>query len=152
VVIGNLSAVLPEHTSADPIAVVHVAVAVAWSPIALAAGLVPEGAWVASLWTREFVGRLAGAVLAALAVGFGVALALTGSGDFVIFGVAGAFIAAGDLVTWLARTPGSGMGGLLGLGMRAGMGLVGGGGGGAAAAAAIPANQLSTVAEMYGYD
>ena len=68
----------------------------------------------------------------------GLALALGNGGNFAIFGTAGAFIAAGDLVDWLARTPGSGMGGLLGMGMRAGMGLIGGGGG-AATAAAIPA-------------
>jgi hypothetical protein len=169
VAVDSLDAMLPQTTVANPIAlvlliifglrlwlkvaanVVHVAVAVAWSPVALACGLIPEGAWVASLWVREFVGRLAGAVLATVASGIGLALALGQGGDFAIFGVAGAFLAAADLVDWLARTPGSGMGGLLGLGMRAGVGLMGGGGG-AAAAAAIPANQLTTAAEMYGYD
>lgn len=173
VAIADLAGALPEASGANPIAllfmlifglrlwlklasnVVHVAVAVAWSPVALACGLLPESAWVMSLWTREFVGRLAGAVLATVASGIGLALALGnsggGSGDFVIFGVAGAFLAAHDLVDWLAKTPGSPMGGAIGGIARMGVGLMSGGGGGAAAAA-IPANRLTTAAEMYGYD
>jgi hypothetical protein len=172
VAIDSLTSTLPASSGANPIAlllmlilglrlwlklasnVVHVAVAVAWSPVALACGLMPESAWVMSLWSREFVGRLAGAVLATVASGIGLALALGnaggGSGDFVIFGVAGAFLAAHDLVDWLAKTPGTSMGGAMGGLVRMGVGLMGGGGG--PAAAAIPANQLSTVAEMYGYD
>lgn len=169
IAIGSLATILPAVTpAANPLSlvlmllcglrlwlklasnVVHVAVAVAWAPVAMFCGLMPETAWVASLWTREFVGRLAGAVLATLASAIGLGLVLTGSGDFAVFGVAGAFNAAADLVDWLARTPGSGMGGMLGMGMRLGMGMMGGGG--AAALPAIPANQLTTVADRYGYD
>jgi hypothetical protein len=172
VAVADMAGLLPEASGANPIAlllmlalglrlwlklasnVVHVAVAVAWSPVALMCGLIPEAGWVCSLWTREFVGRLAGAVLATVASGIGLALALGnsggGSGDFVIFGTAGAFLAAADLVDWLARTPGTSMGGAMGGIVRMGVGLMGGGGG--AAVAAIPANQLTTAAEMYGYD
>jgi hypothetical protein len=116
--------------------VVHVAVAIIWSPVALVCGLIPESSWVMSLWIREFVGRLAGAVLATAATGLGLGLALAHTGDdFVIFGVAGAFLAAHDLVDWLARTPGTGMGGVIGAGMRL-AGMMGGGGGAAVSAGA----------------
>lgn len=145
--------------------VVHIAVAIVWSPVALICGLMPESSWVTSLWIREFVGRLAGAVLATVASGLGFALALTnanGNGDFVIFGVAGAFIAAHDLVDWLARTPGSNMGGpsLLRLGIGAiGGGMVGtwaattaSGGAASSAAAQTPALPAASSRAMYSYD
>jgi hypothetical protein len=124
--------------------VVHVAVAIVWSPVAAVCGLYPETAWVTNLWVREFAGRLAGAVLATIASGVGLALALThangGSGFFVIFGVCGAFIAAHDLVDWMASTPGTTLGGVVGPLLRTGASLAGLGlavGAGSAAAGAL---------------
>jgi len=114
---------------------IHVMVAIAWSPVAFVCGLIPEASWVTGLWIREFVGRLAGAVLATIAVALGFAFALTNDGLLAIFGTAGAFLAAADLVDWLSRSPGQGMGGLAGMGLRMGVGLVGGGGGAVSAGA-----------------
>jgi hypothetical protein len=94
--------------------VVHVAVAIVWAPAALATAFTAESSWIASLWIREFVGRLIGALLATIAVGVGMGIALTSSGLIVISLVGGAFLAAADLIDWLARTPGSSLGGVLG--------------------------------------
>ncbi|MDQ6671039.1 MAG: hypothetical protein M3069_09855 [Chloroflexota bacterium] len=116
--------------------VVHIAVAIVWSPVALVCGLIPETSWVASLWIREFSGRLAGALLATVATGLGLALALTRFDLFAITGGAAAFMAAHDMVDWLARTPGSGMGGVLGAGMRLGAAVMGGGSGAVVSAGA----------------
>jgi hypothetical protein len=131
--------------------IVHIAVAIFWSPVALTCWFVPESSWIASAWIHEFVGRLLGACLAVVATGIGVAIALTHSGVLVIALVGAAFMAAADLTDWLARTPGNSMGGVLGAGMRLGVGVATRMGG-PAAAAAIPANQLTTRAEMYGFD
>src|SRR6266853_876586 len=113
-------------------------------PVPAVCGLYPETAWVTNLWVREFVGRLAGAVLATIASGVGLALALThangGSGFFVIFGVCGAFLAAHDLVDWMASTPGTTLGGVAGSLLRTGASLAGLGlaaGAGSAAAGAL---------------
>lgn len=131
--------------------IVHIAVAIFWSPVAVTAWFIPESAWIASMWTHELVGRLMGAALAVVATGIGAAIAFTHSGVVTIALVAAAFMAAHDLVDWLAKTPGSSMGGVLGAGMRMGAGVAMRMGG-PAAAAAIPANQLTTRAEMYGFD
>ncbi len=161
IAIADIAGVLPEQVVPNPLAmflmiilglrlwlklasnVVHVAVAVVWSPVAAVCGLIPETSHIASLWAHEFFGRLAGAVLATVATGVGLALALTNAGghngDFAIFGAAGAFVAAHDLVDWLARTPGTSMGGVLGGMLRTGAALAAftpiGWGGGAALAA-----------------
>ena len=87
--------------------VVHVAIAIVWSPVAAFFGLIPETSHIGSLWLHEFFGRLGGAVLAAIAATIGLSLALLNRGDFAIFGAAGAMVAAYDLVDWLAKTPGS---------------------------------------------
>lgn len=94
--------------------VVHVAVAVVWSPVGVFFGLIPETSYIGTLWLHEFFGRLGGTVLAAIAATLGVALALLNRGDFAIFGAAGAMVAAYDLVDWLARTPGSSPAGVVG--------------------------------------
>lgn len=104
--------------------VVHVMVATIWSPLALVLGLIPQTAWVTGLWTREFAGRLAGVVLAASAIAVGFALAFAHGSALLYTGVAGAFMAAYDLVDWLARTPGSHMGGVVGWGARMGAGML----------------------------
>lgn len=139
--------------------VIHVMVAIVWSPAALVCGLIPEASWVTSLWIREFVGRLAGAVLATIAVGLGFAFALTQSGLLAIFGTAGAFLAAADLVDWLSRAPGQGMGGLAGMGLRMGVGLMGGGGGAVSAGAQAAAmrslarsDAATATQRFYSYD
>jgi hypothetical protein len=102
-------------------------VAIVWSPVAAVCGLIPETSHIATLWAHEFFGRLAGAVLATIATGVGLALALSNAGghngDFAIFGAAGAFVAAYDLVDWLAKTPGSSVGGVLGGMARTGASL-----------------------------
>ena len=135
VVVADINGILPEVASPNPLAmllmiilglrlwlklasnVVHVAVAIVWSPVAAVCGLIPETSHIATLWMHEFFGRLAGAVLATIALGVGLGLAMTNAGghngDFAIFGAAGAFIAAYDLVDWLAKTPGSSIGGVL---------------------------------------
>jgi hypothetical protein len=145
VTIADINGIMPEEVAPNPLAmflmiilglrlwlklasnVVHVAVAIVWSPVAAVCGLIPETSHIASLWMHEFFGRLAGAVLASIATAVGLALALTNAGghngDFAIFGVAGAFIAAYDLVDWLARTPGSSVGGVLGGMARTGAAL-----------------------------
>ena len=115
--------------------VIRIMVAIAWSPAAFVAGFFPEGAWITSLWTREFFGRLAGAALAGIAAGLGLAFALTMNGLLVIFGTAAAFLAAADLVDWLARSPGTPIGGVLGQGIQAGAGLLSGGAAGPTAGA-----------------
>jgi hypothetical protein len=94
--------------------VVHVAIAVVWSPVAVFLGLIPETSHIGSLWLHEFFGRLGGAVLAAIAATIGLSLALLNRGDFAIFGAAGAMVAAYDLVDWLAKTPGSSPAGVVG--------------------------------------
>ena len=94
--------------------VVHVAVAVTWAPAALGTAFVAESSWIANVWVREFFGRLIGAVLATIAVGVGMAIALLNSGVVVISLVGGAFLAAYDLVDWLSRTSGQSMTGVLG--------------------------------------
>ncbi|MBV9133900.1 MAG: hypothetical protein JO318_14450 [Chloroflexi bacterium] len=156
--IADISGILGERISPNPLAmfvmiimglrlwlklasnVVHVAAAIVWSPIAAVCGLIPETSHIASLWMHEFFGRLAGAVLATVATGVGLALALSNAGghngDFALFGTAGAFIAAHDLVDWLAKTPGTSVGGVLGSAIRTGAALTAfaplGWGGGAA--------------------
>lgn len=147
VAIADLVGILPEQAAPNPLAlfvmvilglrlwlklasnVVHVAVAVVWSPVAAICGLIPETSHIASFWVHEFFGRLAGAVLATIATGVGLGLALTNAGgsnaDFAIFGVAGAFVAAHDLVDWLAKTPGSSVGGVLGGMLRTGAAVAG---------------------------
>ncbi|MBV9322870.1 MAG: hypothetical protein JO352_03660 [Chloroflexi bacterium] len=190
VAIGDLGGILPEEVAPNPLAmflmivmglrlwlklasnVVHVAVAIVWSPVAAVCGLIPETQHIASLWLHEFFGRLAGAVLATIATGVGLALALTNAGghngDFAIFGAAGAFVAAYDLVDWLAKTPGSSVGGVLGGMARTGAALAAfapvfgngaalGAGGAAAAgstssssAPALPA--ASSLATFYSFD
>ena len=150
VAMAALADVLPEAVPADPGTVaavlvilvlgillfvklvsnvVHIAVAICWSPVAFAMGLIPEFAWVTSIWMREFFGRLAGAVLALIAVAVGLAIAFTQTDLLKLLGAAGALLAAKDLVDWLARTPGSGMGGMVMPFMR----FVPGGGAGVAA-------------------
>jgi hypothetical protein len=94
--------------------VVHIAVAIVWSPVALFLGLIPETSYIGTLWLHEFFGRLAGVVLAAAAATLGLSLALINQGPFAIFGAAGAMVAAYDLVDWLARTPGSSPAGVVG--------------------------------------
>jgi hypothetical protein len=126
--------------------IVHVAVAVAWSPLAMICGLMPETRWVTALWTREFVGRLAGAVLALVATIIGIGFAVLNAGVLQLVAVGAAFMAAHDLVDWLARTPGGGMGGVVGMGMRMGVGLMTGGGGGAVSAGAQAAQMRSLAA------
>src|SRR6185437_2605410 len=56
--------------------VVHVAIAIVWSPVALFFGLIPETSHIGRMWLHEFFGRLAGAVLAAIAVTLGLAIAV----------------------------------------------------------------------------
>jgi hypothetical protein len=145
VAVADINGILPEVAAPNPLAmflmiilglrlwlklasnVVHVAVAIVWSPVAAVCGLFPETSHIAGFWLHEFFGRLAGAVLATLAIGVGLGLALTNAGghngDFAIFGAAGAFVAAYDLVDWLARTPGSSVGGVLGGMARTGAAL-----------------------------
>jgi hypothetical protein len=122
---------------------VHVMVAIVWSPVAMFCGLIPEASWVAGLWIREFTGRLAGAVLATIAVALGFALVLTNAGPLTFVGVGAAFLAAHDLVDWLARTPGTPMGGVVGAGARLGVGLMGGGGAASAGAQAAAMRSLA---------
>lgn len=190
VAVADLVGMLPERGSPNLIAillmmvlglrlwlklasnVVHVAVAIVWSPVAAVCGLIPATSHIASMWAHEFFGRLAGAVLATIASGVGLALALTSVGTsndaFAMFGVAGAFVAAHDLVDWLAKTPGSSVGGVLG-GMARTAAVVAGamppmsiGGAGAAPAAlasggqaamSYPALPAATgMATYYSYD
>jgi len=94
--------------------VVHIAVAIVWSPVAAAFGLIPETSHIGRLWLHEFFGRLAGAVLAVIAATFGVALVLINGSAFTVFGAAGAMVAAYDLVDWLAKTPGTSPAGVVG--------------------------------------
>jgi hypothetical protein len=138
--------------------VVHIAVSVTWAPAALASAFVPESSWIASLWIREFVGRLIGGVLATIAVGVGMGIALTHDGVIVVSLVGGAFLAAADVIDWLARTPSSSLGGVLG--RAAGMGVMAANLAGAAAhasgAAVTPAGATThlsdaQVAKFYGY-
>jgi hypothetical protein len=138
---------------------VHVMVAIVWSPVAMFCGLIPEASWVSSLWIREFTGRLAGAVLATIASALGFAMALSNPGVLAFVGVGAAFLAAHDLVDWLARTPGTSMGGVVGAGVRMGVGLAGGGGGAVSAgaqAAAMRSYNASQAANatnaFYSYD
>src|SRR5579859_8159085 len=189
VAIGDIVGILPEQAAPNPLAVflmivlglrlwlklasnvVHVAVAIVWSPVAAVCGLIPETSHIASVWAHEFFGRLAGAVLATIATGVGLGLALTNAGgsnaDFAIFGVAGAFVAAHDLVDWLARTPGSSVGGVLGGMARTGAAVVGlapvfgagtalgaaAAGGGQMAASSAPAlPAASALATYYSFD
>jgi hypothetical protein len=184
VLVGDMAGILHEVATPNPIAmflmivfglrlwlklasnVVHVAVAVAWSPVAAVCGLIPATSHIASLWAHEFFGRLAGAVLATVATGLGLAIALTNGGDFAIFGVAGAFIAAHDLVDWLAKTPGSSVGGVVGGMVRTGAAvssLLPMGGGGAAgaltaaasggqAAMSFPALPAASSMSVYSFD
>jgi hypothetical protein len=143
--VADINGIVPEQVTPDPLAlflmivlglrlwlklasnVVHIAVAIVWSPVAAVCGLIPETSHIATLWMHEFFGRLAGAVLATIATGVGLALALSNAGghngDFAIFGVAGAFVAAADLVDWLAKAPGSSVGGVLGGMARTGASL-----------------------------
>jgi hypothetical protein len=138
--------------------VIHVMVAIVWSPIALVCGFIPESSWVTQLWTREFFGRLVGAALATIATGLGLAFALSMNGLLVTFGTAAAFLAAADLIDWLTRSPGTSVGGVLGRGLEAGAGLVAGGGAPSAAAQAAQmrsfASQQAAVAtqRFYSYD
>lgn len=134
--------------------VVHIAAALTWSPVAMLCGLFPQSGWVPSMWWREFLGRLAGAALATIAVGLGLALALGYPGLLSIAGGGGAFLAAADMVDWLARTPGQrGGGGVLGVvGSGVQMGIALAHGNAPAAAAAIPSNQVATMADMYGFN
>jgi len=127
--------------------VVHVAVAIAWAPVAIIAGFIPEGAWVTSLWTREFVGRLMGVVLATAAVAIGWGIAVLTPGILAFLGAGAAFIAAADLVDWLARTPGASLGGVLGAGVRSGA-VVFGGVGGAAISAGSQAAAMRSYSAM----
>lgn len=143
--------------------VVHIAAAVAWSPLAMVCGLFPQTGWVPALWWREFAGRLAGAILATLAVGLGLALALGYPGLLSIAGGGGAFLAAADLVDWLARTPGERGGGVIGTAagaVQAGIALTHGGAGagvnsGAQAAgmrALARADAANRTEAFYGFD
>lgn len=131
--------------------IVKIAVAIFWAPVAISTWFVPESSWIASAWIHEFVGRLMGAALAVIASAIGLTLAFTHPGFVSIAFIGAAFMAAADYIDWLARSPGSSMGGALGAGMRLGAGVAMRMGG-PAAAAAIPANQLTTRAEMYGFD
>lgn len=139
--------------------VVHVMVAIIWSPVAMVLGLIPHTAWVTGLWTREFGGRLAGVALAASAIAVGMALAFTHGSALLYTGVAGAFMAAYDYVDWLAKTPGSNLGGLVGWGARVGAAAVMSGGGGASAGAqaagmrALSRSDAASATEaFYSYD
>lgn len=136
--------------------VVHLAVAVVWSPVAMVAGFFPQTDSIARMWFWEFFGRLAGAALATIAVGLGLAIAVMYPGLLTIAGAGGAFMAAADLVDWLARTPGQRMGGALGAvsdAVQAGAAIArGAGSGGTSALASIPRNQVTTRAEMFGFD
>jgi hypothetical protein len=182
---ADLVGILPEQAVPNPLAlllmlvlglrlwlklasnVVHVAVAIVWSPVAAVCGLIPETQHIAGLWTHEFFGRLAGAVLATIASGVGLAYALTNTGDFAIFGVAGAFVAAHDLVDWLAKTPGSSVGGVVGGMIRTGAalnsligpavmgsagmpGIMGSGAAAGTSAAALPASRAMST--YYSFD
>ncbi len=114
------------------------------------------------MWTREFAGRLAGVVLAASAIAVGFALAFTHGSALLYTGVAGAFMAAYDLVDWLARAPGSHMGGVVGWGVRLGAGMAvagavrGGGPSAGAQSAAMSAYNRSEAARaeraFYSFD
>jgi hypothetical protein len=151
--------------------VVHIAISIVWSPVALVLGLIPATSYIGSMWLHEFFGRLAGGVLATIAATLGLSLALiNGGSDFAIFGAAGAMVAAYDLVDWLARTPGSSPAGVVGgmvrtaaaatMGLGAGAALIGGGaaaatGGGQGAASlgaggALPAGR--SLAPQFSYD
>lgn len=141
--------------------VAHIATAMVWSPLAGVCSLFPQSGWVASMWWQEILGRLAGAVLATIAVGIGLALALGYPGLLSIAGGGGAFMAATDLVDWLAKSPGHRMGGVLGLaetGVRAGMAMAGGGGAVSAGAQAAGMRTLarsdaaSATERFYGFD
>jgi hypothetical protein len=169
---ADLDAALPVDAAPNPVAfvlfvifgirlglklasnVVHVAVAVVWSPVAAVLGLVPNTAHIAGLWAHEFFGRLAGAVLATIAVGIGFALVLGGTGGsvFSTVGAVGAMIAATDLVDWLAKTPGTSIGDVAGQMIRfasvlpglalpaAGAAAAGAMGGSSSTALAVPAS------------
>jgi hypothetical protein len=141
--------------------VVHIGAAVLWSPVAAVCGLLPQSDWVASLWWREFLGRLAGAVVATSVVGIGIAGALMYPGLLSIGLSGGAFIAAHDLVDWLARTPGQRMGGVLGVasdGIQAGLTATRGGVGASAGARAAGMRDLTradaarATERFFGYD
>jgi hypothetical protein len=189
VAVADIGGILPEIATPNPIAlllmlvlglrlwvklasnVVHVAVAIVWSPVAAVCGLIPATQHIAVFWLHEFFGRLAGAVLATIATGVGLALALSNAGghngDFAIFGAAGAFVAAYDLVDWLAKTPGTSVGGVLGGMARTGAALAqlaptfgGGVALGAGEAAAVGSSSMSSapalpaargLATSYGY-
>jgi hypothetical protein len=125
--------------------VVHVAIAIVWSPVAAFLGLIPETSHIGSMWLHEFFGRLAGAVLASIAVFLGLSIALLNGGDFAIFGATGAFVAAYDLVDWLAKTPGSSPAGVVG-GMARTAALASGALSGWGSAAALPASQSQSAA------
>lgn len=125
--------------------VVHVMVAIIWSPIALVLGFIPQTSWVTGLWTRELGGRLAGVIMAAAAIAVGFALAFTHGSALLYTGVAGAFMAAYDLVDWLARTPGSHMGGVVGWAAKLGAGM-------AVAGAAHGPNAGAQAAQMRSYN
>jgi hypothetical protein len=177
--VTTLQTILPEAINFNPIAfivmvifgvglwlklaanVIHIAVAVVWAPVGAVCGLIPGMGHIASLWAHEFFGRLAGALLATVASAIGLGLVTTGTGgDFAIFGAAAAFIAAGDMVDWFAKSRTTSVAGFTGSLLYAGgmaasaMGIGTGAGAAAASASAAASNAARVAASMpsYRYD
>jgi hypothetical protein len=124
-------------------------VALLFGPLAIILWAIPQTEWVTWLWLRELVGWMTTPLLVTACLAMAIPLASLHSGILAgaVFSLAG-LMAAYDLVGLLAHTRGGGLSSPLGYARLATARV---GGGGAGAAAAIPANQLATRAEMYGF-
>lgn len=125
-------------------------VALLFGPVAIMLWAIPQTEWVTWLWLRELLGWGTAPLLVTAALAMAIPLAGLHSGGFlagVVFSIAG-LMAAYDLVGLLGVSHGGGRG-VSPLGyVRMAAGAAHGGGAGVAA---IPANQVTTRAEMYGY-
>jgi hypothetical protein len=128
--------------------------ALIFGPVALLLWAIPQTEWVTRLWLHEFIGWGSSPILVAVVLAIAVPLAVGQSGFLgaVLFGSAG-LSAAHDVVGLLGgiqRGGGSGsglLGFLAGHGTRLAASAATGGAG-----AAIAANEVTTLAEQYGYD
>lgn len=126
-------------------------VALVFGPVALILWAIPQTEWVTSFWLRELIGWGTTPLLVTACLAMAMPLA-TGRGGFLVaaaFGIAG-FQAAYDLAGLLGHGGGGRSLAPLGYVHTAARAASSGGGAGVAAAS-IPANRVTTLADMYGY-
>jgi hypothetical protein len=131
-------------------------VALVFGPAAIILWAIPQTEWLTSVWLHELIGWGITPLLVVVCLALAIPLAAGQSGFLgaFVFGIAG-LQAAHDLVGLLSLTRGGGGHALDPISYAraaARAAMAAGAGGAGVAAASIPANRLTTLADMYGFD